>query len=399
MLDFGGSIEVFTTSPQSKDFMPTEYLRRAMEMASWSDDAGCAGMLIYTDNGIVDPWLVASVMLQRTRRLCPLVAVQPIYMHPYAAAKMVASLAFMHQRRVCLNMLAGGFRNDLVALGDETPHDDRYVRTIEDSRIVRELLETERPVTREGRYYQVRGLCMTPSLPSELFPDLLISGSSQAGRAAAVAIGATAVEYPKPSGVGEDPFPAECAAAYGLGSLPVQRPRRRGGSPLGVFRRIAGAASRRHGNADKRFRLAPTTLAAGPGNSGAEESLLALAFRELPHVLPLSRRKLRHRIGEVARYLHLGCSCFILDIPTEPGDLDRQALCSAGRWRKLKWRLRGAGDRGVNRAVSGEEAGCAFANEDILWGAMEGNGYCLQHHQTAEVLETRLNGQERTEWL
>ena len=53
MLDFGSSIEVFTTCPQSKDFMPAEYLRRAVEIASWSDDAGCAGMLIYTDNGTV----------------------------------------------------------------------------------------------------------------------------------------------------------------------------------------------------------------------------------------------------------------------------------------------------------------------------------------------------------
>ena len=40
---------------------------------------------------------------------------------------------------------------------------------------------------------------MTPPLPKELFPGVFISGSSDAGLAAARAIGATAVKYPKPS--------------------------------------------------------------------------------------------------------------------------------------------------------------------------------------------------------
>ena len=57
-------------------------------------------------------------------------------MHPYSVAKMVTSLAYMHGRAVDLNMLAGGFKNDLLALGDETPHDDRYERTVEYARIV-----------------------------------------------------------------------------------------------------------------------------------------------------------------------------------------------------------------------------------------------------------------------
>ncbi|MBV8455073.1 MAG: LLM class flavin-dependent oxidoreductase, partial [Acetobacteraceae bacterium] len=167
-------------------------------MSNWSDAAGCTGMLIYTDNSIVDPWLVAQVVLQETRRLCPLVAVQPVYMHPYTAAKMVASFGFLYGRRLYLNMLAGGFKNDLIALGDNTPHDDRYSRTIEYSLILRGLLEEDLPFSYHGRYYTVSGLRMAPSLPSELFPGFLISGSSDAGRAAAVSIGATAIEYPEP---------------------------------------------------------------------------------------------------------------------------------------------------------------------------------------------------------
>ena len=76
-----------------------------------------------------------------------------LYMHPYAGAKMVATLAFLHGRRVYLNLLAGGFKNDLVALGDDTPHDERYDRTVEYAQVVRALLTSSSGVSFAGRYY------------------------------------------------------------------------------------------------------------------------------------------------------------------------------------------------------------------------------------------------------
>ena len=121
-------------------------------------------------------------------------------MHPYAAAKKVASFGYLYERKLYLNMLAGGFKNDLIALGDDTPHDDRYVRTTEYTQIIKELLEGKAPVNLDGKYYQVKNLKMTPQLPSELLPGILMSGSSEAGLAAARAVGATAVKYPKPPG-------------------------------------------------------------------------------------------------------------------------------------------------------------------------------------------------------
>src|SRR2546429_6744470 len=51
-------------------------------------------------------------IIQNTTRLCPLVAVQPIYIHPYAVAKLVASFGHMYGRRIYLNMVAGGFKKD-----------------------------------------------------------------------------------------------------------------------------------------------------------------------------------------------------------------------------------------------------------------------------------------------
>jgi alkanesulfonate monooxygenase len=193
----GAGIKVFATTPQSKGFEPDAYLQRVADVARWSEAAGCEGTLVYTDNSLVDPWLVSQVILDATERLCPLVAIQPVYMHPYAAAKMVASLGFLHGRRIWLNMLAGGFKNDLLALGDETPHDERYDRTEEYTRVMLELL-AGRSVTLEGRYYNVKNLRMSPSLPEHLQPGVLMSGSSEAGLAAARALGAVPIKYPKP---------------------------------------------------------------------------------------------------------------------------------------------------------------------------------------------------------
>ncbi len=164
----------------------------------WSEEAGCEGILVYTDNSLVDPWLVSQIIIQHTTHLCPLVAIQPVYMHPYSVAKMVSSLGHFYRRRIYLNMVAGGFRNDLAALHDTTAHDKRYARLVEYTIIIKELLRSSAPVSYQGEFYVVDKLRMTPPLPPELFPGILVSGSSEAGLAAAQALGATAVKYPQP---------------------------------------------------------------------------------------------------------------------------------------------------------------------------------------------------------
>jgi alkanesulfonate monooxygenase len=193
-------IELFSTCPQSRGMSFGEgdaYRRQVAEVARWSERGGCHGTLIYTDNALVDPWLVSQLVIQSTEHLCPLVAVQPLYMHPYAAAKMVASLGFLHNRRLYVNLVAGGFVNDLKALDDETDHDDRYRRLVEYGTIMSALLESDDAYSFAGDFYEVRNLTLRPTLPAELRPPLFVSGSSPAGMAAARALGATAVKYPQ----------------------------------------------------------------------------------------------------------------------------------------------------------------------------------------------------------
>lgn len=193
------TIELFSTCPSSATVARDAYMQAVVDVARWSEQYACKGILVYTDNSLIDPWCVAQVIIQHTASLCPLVAVQPVYAHPYAVAKIVTSLGYLYGRRVYLNMVAGGFKNDLAAMNDTTPHDKRYDRLREYTLIIKELLADSSPVSYNGEFYTVDRLKLTPPLPLELFPGIFVSASSDAGLATAQALGATAVHYPKPS--------------------------------------------------------------------------------------------------------------------------------------------------------------------------------------------------------
>jgi alkanesulfonate monooxygenase len=321
------SVEVFSTCPQSKDVDQAEYLRRVADVARWSDEAGYRGILVYTDNSIVDPWLVSQIILQSTEQLCPLVAVQPIYMHPYSAAKMVSTLAFLHGRRIFLNMLAGGFKNDLIALNDETPHDDRYLRTVEYTHIVKALLSSPDPVSFEGKYYTVTNLRMTPPLSEELFPGILISGSSEAGLAAAREIGATAVKYPKPPSEEDDATQDTIESGVRVGIIArndsdeawrvaLERfPEDRKGQ---ITHQVAMKVS------DSQWHK---QLSERGDQPAAGESPYWLGpFQNYKTFCPYLVGSYGAVADEVARYMGQGYRTFILDIPVSDEELDHTAV-------------------------------------------------------------------------
>jgi alkanesulfonate monooxygenase len=212
-------VEVFSTCPQSSGANPEAYRQAVIDVARWSEQCGCAGILVYSDNSLVDPWLASQIIIENTHHLCPLVAIQPIYMHPYSAAKMAATFGLLYKRRIYLNMVAGGFKNDLIALNDTTPHDKRYARLVEYTTIIKQLLATSGLVSYDGEFYRVENLRMTPPLPPELFPGIFVSGSSEAGLEAARALGATAIKYPKPPKECEEETPVDglkCGVRVGI---------------------------------------------------------------------------------------------------------------------------------------------------------------------------------------
>lgn len=316
----------FSTAPQSAHFDGAAYADRLSEVARWSEESGCKGILIYSDNSLIDPWLAAQVVLRSTRRLSPLIAVQPVYMHPYSAAKMVASLGFLYQRCICLNMIAGGFRNDLQALSDRTEHDDRYERLKEYTQVITGLLSTTRPFSFSGKFYSLKDIVLKPSLPPTLMPEVFISGSSEAGRATAKELGAIPVEYPKPE---------EDYANSG--------DHRNSGIRVGIV--TARDADHAWQIAHKRF----------PGDRGGQiKHLLAMKvsdshwhkqlsemddqscenpsvywlwpFKNYNTFCPYLVGDYEQVSNELAKYMRVGFDNFILDIPADESDLQHAAV-------------------------------------------------------------------------
>ena len=235
----------FSDMPTVEGRRTGEYLRQVEAVARWSEDAGCTGVLVFTDNGLLDPWVVSHAILRETSTLCPLVALQPAYMHPYAAAKMVTLFAYLYGRRIFLNMVAGGFRNDLLALSDDTPHDERYDRLVEYTEVVMALLSSEKPITFEGRYYRVKNSEAHASDASRtLLPGLMVSaprqpGSRRRGKSARLQSSTLALRRTnrkRPTGAAS----LECVSESSRGRGPT----RPGAWPVSGFQRIERAGSR-----------------------------------------------------------------------------------------------------------------------------------------------------------
>jgi len=332
-------VTLYATCPPYRGGSRAAYLEQVSDVARWSEAAGCEGILVYTDNGLLDPWLVAQVVIQQTRALSPLVAVQPVYMHPYSVAKMVTSLSYLYDRRIDLNMVAGGFKNDLVALHDETPHDQRYARLVEYTRIILDLLAGRGPVTFQGRFHSVTNLTLTPPLDRTLAPRVTVSGSSAAGLAAARALDALSVTYPAPL-TQTDAQPA-MDGRYGI----------RVGIVARESEEEAWSVAQARFPADRRGQLTHQ-LAMKVSDSSWHKQLSETAKqrtgsgRDTYWMLPFENYKTfcPYLVGsyervaeELARFLTTGCDFVILDVPASPEELGRithvvdRALAAAAR--------------------------------------------------------------------
>jgi alkanesulfonate monooxygenase len=324
------SIRLFSTCPPSAQYQyGDDYLRKVKEVAEWSDDAGLEGILVYTDNSLVDPWLASQMILSCTSNLAPLVALQPVYMHPYAAAKMVTTYSYLHNRRIFLNMVAGGFRNDLIALNDHTEHDDRYDRIVEYVSIMKWLFEEPGPLTFIGDYFTVKNLALKPRIPPELVPEVFVSGTSAAGIAAARKIGATSISYPgTPSG---ETISRDGPAGIRIGIIAREESSEawriaHERYPIDRKGQLTYAMARRVSDSSWYEQLSEL------GDSAAERSspYWLVPFQNYKTFCPYLVGNYNEVRSEVSKYIREGFLTFILDVPPNREELHHTAVVFDG---------------------------------------------------------------------
>ena len=323
-------IRLFSTCPPSVQYKyGGDYVRKVREVAEWCDDAGIEGILVYTDNSLVDPWQVSQVILSSTSNLAPLVALQPIYMHPYSAAKMVTTFSYLYNRRIYLNMVAGGFVNDLIALGDCTEHDDRYDRIVEYVSIMKYLFDGPGPLSFTGTYFAVKNLTIKPRIPPELVPEVFVSGTSAAGIAAARKIGATSISYPgTPSG---EAISRDVPAGIRIGIIAREKSREawriaHERYPIDRKGELAHAMARRVSDSSWYEQL--SEIDERPAECSSPYWLVP--FKNYKTFCPYLVGSYDEVRREVSKYIREGFKTFILDVPPSREELNHTAIVFDG---------------------------------------------------------------------
>jgi alkanesulfonate monooxygenase len=174
-------VQVFTLMSLPRDYsnLPKSGIGDLRNFIRLTDKYGFHGILVAESvNGYFHPWVVAQEILSHSDSLSPLVAVNPMFAHPFTIAKQVATLTRFYDRRLCLNFITGTAKDDFDRLGDMVSHNDRYKRLEEFIRIVYDLLMNDKPFSFNGSFYNVNNLRLPLNLPSPLLPDIYIAGSS-----------------------------------------------------------------------------------------------------------------------------------------------------------------------------------------------------------------------------
>jgi alkanesulfonate monooxygenase len=308
-------LKLFSTCPPPGGLPARDYLRRVQDIAIWSEEAGYEGMLVSTADGLPDPWLISQTLIEATKRLCPLVAIEPAFMHPYSVAKMVSSIAYLYGRRVYLNMAADG-SEDEAAFNDRA--DERYARLIEYATLTQSLMQSEEPLTFEGRHYCVMNLDFAPALTAGLKPILFVSSASESCIKAARQLGATAIMYPKPP---SDHAPVAKNGTHGI--------------RVGIIAREEDEEALRIARVRFRENCKPPLNSLSTKNVSSASSQQRLSgcpvgADSLYWLLPSQRGKTLppYLVGsydrvadEVARYVDAGYRTFLLDVPSSAEDM------------------------------------------------------------------------------
>ncbi|HUF52525.1 MAG TPA: LLM class flavin-dependent oxidoreductase [Dehalococcoidia bacterium] len=148
-----------------------------VDVAKTAEDAGFNFALIPVGTTCQDAWLVAGLVGARTERLKFLVAMRPGFVAPTVAAKMANTLDQALKGRVMINIVTGGFPQELAADGDFTDHDQRYDRTQEFMQVVRKAW-TEKKWNHEGEFYKVEDGNVYPGPYQKPYPPFYFGGAS-----------------------------------------------------------------------------------------------------------------------------------------------------------------------------------------------------------------------------
>lgn len=149
------------------------------QVALAADRFGFTGMLTPVGLFCEDPWVVASALVGRTKRINFMIAVRPGMVSPVVAAQTAATFQRLSGSRLQLNIVTGGDADEQRRYGDWLEHDQRYQRTGEFLEVFLRAWPGER-FDYTGEHYRIHGGLLTR--PHPVRPQVYLGGSSAAAR-------------------------------------------------------------------------------------------------------------------------------------------------------------------------------------------------------------------------
>lgn len=151
-------------------------LNHFLKVAANAENAGFEYILIPVGQGCWEAWTAASFIAANLKKIKPLVAIKPGFVHPVTQAKMIATFSQFTGNRLYLNLIAGLSEAEAVAEGQPASKEARY-RKLEEETVLLKRLLSETKVNFEGEFYRVNEPVIIPELPGGC-PDFFLGGGS-----------------------------------------------------------------------------------------------------------------------------------------------------------------------------------------------------------------------------
>ena len=124
----------------------------------------------------------SHALLAKTEKLKVIAAILPGPWKPVLAAKQLATIDYLTNGRMAINVVSGWFRGEFDAIGEPWPeHDERYVRSEEFIRTLKGIWTTDN-YSFEGKYYQFKDYTLKPKPVQKPHIEVFQGGSSRAAR-------------------------------------------------------------------------------------------------------------------------------------------------------------------------------------------------------------------------
>ncbi len=152
------------------------------QIAIAADSLGYEGVLLPTGRSCEDSWVLASSLIDATRRLKFLIALRPGLVQPVQSARMAATFDRLSGGRLLVNLVTGGDREELEGDGLFLPHGQRYEQSTEFLTIWRETLAKSHAGEAfdfDGRHLQVKGAKVLFPPVRNPYPPIFFGGSSE----------------------------------------------------------------------------------------------------------------------------------------------------------------------------------------------------------------------------